>query len=71
MAEMYRQLAATGGIPYEQEMNIKMSGEGPMAGMFAKMGNISMTQTVQSVETGALAADLFAPPAGYKLKEQK
>ena len=71
MAEMYRQLAATGGIPYEQEMNIKMSGEGPMAGMIAKMGNISMTQTVQSVETGALAADLFAPPAGYKLKEQK
>ena len=70
-AEMYRQLAATGGIPYEQETNIKMSGEGPMAGIFAKMGNISMTQTVQSVETGALAADLFAPPAGYKIKEQK
>ena len=44
MAEMYRQLAATGGIPYEQETNIKMSGEGPMAGMLAKMGNISMTR---------------------------
>jgi len=71
MAEMYRQLAATGGIPYEQETNIKMSGDGPMAGIFAKMGNISMTQSVQSVETGALAADLFAPPAGYKIKEQK
>ena len=71
MAEMYRQLAATGGIPYEQETNFKMSGEGPMAGIFAKMGSISMTQTVQSVETGALAADLFAPPAGYKIKEQK
>ena len=52
MAEMYRQLAATGGIPYEQETNIKMSGE-------------------QSVETTALAADLFAAPAGYKIKEQK
>ena len=71
MAEMYRQLAATGGIPYEQETNIKMSGEGPMAGIFSKMGNISMTQTVQSVETGALAAELFAPPPGYKIKEQK
>jgi hypothetical protein len=69
--EMYRQLAATGGIPYEQEMNIKMSGEGPMAGMLAKMGNISSTTTVTSVETGTLAADLFAPPAGYKLREQK
>ena len=71
MAEMYKQLAATGGIPYEQTTNIKMSGEGPMAGIFAKMGGISTTQTVQSVETGTLAADLFAVPAGYKLKEQK
>jgi hypothetical protein len=71
MAEMYRQLAATGGIPYEQEMNIKMGGDGPMASMMAKMGNVSMTTTVTSVEAGALADDLFAPPAGYKLKEQR
>jgi len=71
MAEMHRQLAATGGIPYEQEMSVKMGGEGPMAGMLAKMGNISSTQTVQSVDTGTLAADLFVVPAGYKIKEQK
>ncbi len=71
MAEMYRQMAATGGIPYEQEMNIKMSGDGPMAAMFTKMGNMTTTTTVTSVETTALAADLFAPPAGYKLKDQK
>jgi len=71
MAEMQRQLAATGGIPYEQEMNIKMSGDGPMAGVFAKMGNISSTTVVTSIETGTLAADLFAVPPGYKLKEQK
>ena len=71
MAEMYRQLAATGGIPYEQEMNIKMGGEGPMAGLMAKMGNITMTTNVSSVEAGPVSADLFAAPAGYKLKEQK
>lgn len=71
MAEMYRELAGTGGIPYEMEMSIKMEGDGPMAGMMAKMGNISSTSTVESVETTALAADLFAPPAGYKIKEQK
>ena len=71
MAEVYRQLAATGGIAYEQEMNIKMSGEGPMAGVFAKMGAISSTQTITSIETSAVAADLFAPPADYKIKEQK
>jgi hypothetical protein len=71
MAEMYRQLAATGGIPFEQEMQMKMSGEGPMASMFSKMGNVTMTTTVTSIEAAPLAADLFAPPAGYKLKEQK
>lgn len=71
MAEMYKQLADTGGIPYEQEMNIKMSGEGPMAGMMAKMGNISSTSSVQSVETGTLDAAMFAPPAGYKLNQKK
>lgn len=71
MAEMYKQLADTGGIPYETEMNVKMGGEGRMAGMLSKMGGISATTTVQSVDVGPLAADLFAPPAGYKLKEQK
>jgi hypothetical protein len=71
MAEMYKQLADTGGIPYETEMNVKMGGEGRMGGMLSKMGGISATTTVQSVDVGALAADLFAPPAGYKLKEQK
>jgi hypothetical protein len=71
MAEVQRQLASTGGIPYEQEMTVKMSGDGPMAGMLAKMGNISSTTTITGIETGTLAADLFAPPAGYKLKEQK
>ncbi len=71
MSEMYRQLAAAGGVAYETEMSIKMDGEGPMAGMMAKMGGITSTTTVQSIETGSLAADLFAPPAGYKLNEKK
>jgi hypothetical protein len=70
MAEMYRQIAATGGIPYEQEMTIKMSGDGQMAAAFAKMGNISMTTTVTSIDTAVIAADLFAVPAGYKVKGQ-
>ena len=70
-AEMFKQLAATGGIPYEMENSMKISGEGPMAAAMAKMGTMSSTTTVTSVETGAVAADLFAPPAGYKIKEQK
>jgi hypothetical protein len=71
MDEMYRQLAATGGMPYETEMHVKMSGDGPAAAMFDKMGDISTTTTVTSVDTATLAADLFAVPAGYKVKEQK
>lgn len=70
-SEMYREMAATGGVPYETEMNIKMSGEGPMAGIMARMGNISMTTTVQESESAPLADDLFAPPAGYKLSPKK
>ena len=70
-AEMYQQLLASGGIPYETEFTMKMGGDGPMAAAMAKMGGMSMTNTVESVVTGALAADLFAPPAGYKITEQK
>jgi hypothetical protein len=69
--QMYREMARTGGVPYETETNIKMSGDGPMAAMMARMGNISTTSTVQSIETGPLADDLFAPPAGYKLNPKK
>jgi hypothetical protein len=71
MAEMYKQLAATGGIPYETEAQMKMSGSGPMAGLFAKMGNVTMTSTVTSVSDSPIADDVFAPPAGYKLNNKK
>lgn len=71
MSEMYRQMAALGGIAYETETTVKLEGSGPLAGMMAKMGGMSMTTTVTEVSTGALADDLFAVPAGYKLKERK
>lgn len=71
MAEMYRQLASTGGVPYETEMNVSISAEGPMAAVMARMGGMSMTTTVQSVDTSALDDALFTPPAGYKLVSKK
>jgi hypothetical protein len=70
-AEMYRQLASTGGVPYETEMNISISGEGPMASVMARMGAMSMTSTVQSIDTAPLDDALFAPPPGYKLVPRK
>lgn len=71
MAEMYRKFAETGGVAYETDVQIKMSGSGPMAAIMSRMGNMQSTTTVQSIETGALDDALFAPPAGYKLKTQK
>jgi hypothetical protein len=71
MAEMYRQIANTGGIPYASDVQIKMSGSGPMAGLLAKIGNMTMTSTTDSVEVGPLADSLFSPPAGYKLNQKK
>ena len=76
MAEMYRQFAELGGIAYQSDIQIKMGmsgggGGGMMAGMLAKLGNISAQTTVNDVQTGPLADDLFAPPAGYKLNTRK
>jgi hypothetical protein len=71
MAEMYKQMAAIGGLPYESDVQVKMSGSGPLAAMLSRLGNITMTSLTDSVETTALADDLFAPPAGYKLNPKK
>jgi len=71
MAELYKEIAAIGGLAYETDMQIKLSGEGPLAALFNRMGNIGLSTAVTDVQTGALADDLFAPPAGYKLIPSK
>jgi hypothetical protein len=69
--QMYRQMASTGGVPFETQMNIKMSGDGPMAAMMARMGNIEMNTAAQNAESVPLPDEMFAPPAGYKLNQKK
>lgn len=71
MAEMHKQIAEIGGIPYEVNVQIKMGGSGPMAGLLSRIGNVTMTTTVDSVDVAPLADNLFAPPAGYKLNQKK
>jgi hypothetical protein len=75
MAEMYREIAAVGGIPYEMNMDMQLKqgevGINPI-GMLnsllgGKSGNGLMTTTVESIETVALSDDLFSPPAGRRL----
>src|SRR5262245_12647690 len=70
-AQMYSVVAGTGGVPYETDRSIKVSCEGPVAEMMAKMGNISLNTVVQTADTAPLPDDLFAPPAGYKLTPKK
>jgi hypothetical protein len=74
MTEMYKQLAET-GVPYETDIQIKMSASGasgnPLGGLMARMGNVSSETAIQGIETGGLSDDLFAPPAGYKLNQKK
>jgi hypothetical protein len=48
-----------------------MGGSGPMAGILARLGNVTITSQIESVTVGPLADDLFAPPAGYKLNPRK
>jgi len=71
MAEMYKKISDIGGIAYQTDMQIKMSGSGPMAALFAKMGNMSFSTVVEAIETSALSDELFSPPAGYKLNPKK
>lgn len=71
MAQVYKEIAASGGIAYETDMQVKLSGDGPMGALLARMGNISVSTAVRTVETGALSDDLFAAPADYKLNPRK
>lgn len=72
MTELYKAIADTGGIPYFMEMNMKIEGGGPMAGMMNKvMGGAAFSNTVTAVSTDAIAGDKFEIPAGYKVKDSK
>jgi hypothetical protein len=71
MAEMYKAIADTGGIPFAIELGMKVEG-GPMAGMMNKViGGIAFATTVSGVSTDAVAADKFDVPAGYAVKDGK
>lgn len=71
MAQMYAEFAKIGGIPLESRMDIKAEGEGTVAEMMAKLGGVSMTTTIDSVDVTPLDDALFQVPADYTLKERK
>lgn len=69
MAQMYAEFAKLGGLPVEIEMSMKATGDGPVAAMMSKMGAITTTTVIDSVDTGALADTLFQAPADYTVKQ--
>jgi hypothetical protein len=70
MMALYQSMAEK-GIPLQSTQVIKLSGDGPMAGVFAKMGGGEITSTVTSISADPVAADVFTVPAGYTVKRQK
>ena len=69
-AELTRKMAEA-GMALESHITIDASGEGPMAGLFAKAVKSDITTTVTKVVAGDVPADAFEIPAGFKVKTQK
>jgi hypothetical protein len=72
MAAMYKAYADAGGIPYEQQIQVKMNSSGPMADMMRRTGGQApmTTITLTSVSTDPIPDDKFEIPAGYTKKNQ-
>jgi hypothetical protein len=70
MAELYRRMADA-GVAYATDIQVKFEGSGMLGTMMSKMGGSSISTTVTKVSTDTLSDDLFAVPAGYKVKPQK
>jgi hypothetical protein len=71
IVEIFKQFGEAGGVAYEMDMQIKVDASAPMADILAKMGPMSFSTKVDSIDISPLADDLFAVPAGYKLNVKK
>jgi hypothetical protein len=71
LADMYKQVAEAGGIPYEMDIQVQTNGSGPLGALMSKLGNISLSTVLVSVDTGSLPDALFLPPPDYKLISKK
>jgi len=69
-AEMTRKMAEA-GMALESHVLVTASGDGPMAGMMAKLAASDIRTTVTKIVVGELPAESFDIPAGFKVKTQK
>jgi hypothetical protein len=66
--ELYRRIAALGGIPYALDMRLEVEGSGITASLLRKMFTASRTVTTTAVDTTPLDDQVFAIPAGWKTR---
>jgi hypothetical protein len=59
------------GMALESQVNITATGDGPLAGMMAKLAASDVHTTVTKITAGDLPAEAFDIPSGYKVKTQK
>lgn len=62
---------AEAGMALESHVLVSASGDGPMAGMMAKLAASDIRTTVTKIVTGDLPAAAFDIPPGFKVKTQK
>jgi hypothetical protein len=58
------------GLPYLSEITTSVGGTSPMVAAMQQMASMKMTQKVTSVSTDAIADDMFAVPADYKIEKK-
>ena len=68
--ELYRRVAALGGIPYAIDMKLDVEGRGLTASLMRKAVTASRVVTTTSVETTPIGDELFAIPAGWTTRQK-
>ena len=70
MLELYRKMSEL-GVALATDITVKVTGDGPMAGAMARLGNIEVGNETLEISEESLSDDLFEIPAGWKVKQQK
>jgi hypothetical protein len=70
MDKMVKAMGSIDGLPYLNEMTMKVEGTGQMAEMLKQMGAMKVTTKVSSVSVDPISDDLFKIPDGYTLVKQ-
>jgi hypothetical protein len=68
--ELYRRIAALGGMPLAIDMTLTVEGRGFVAGLLKKKLSMARAVTATSIETAPLSEELFAVPSGWRTRRR-